>query len=98
VGIEGAHQPSSMHHMDVVIEPGPTQPERARRTPPLTPVELPASGLRFDITIGLLVRWPAALLRLPMIADLFVRVLQGSEAEWSQRPPRTCRTASPSPP
>jgi hypothetical protein len=28
----------------------------------------------------------------------FVRVLQGAEAEWSQRPPRTCRSASPSPP
>jgi hypothetical protein len=55
-------------------------------------------GCGVGITIGLLVRWPAALLRLPMVADLFVRVLQGAEAEWSLRPPRTCRTASPSPP
>jgi hypothetical protein len=55
-------------------------------------------GSGVGITIGLLVRWPAALLRLPMVADLFVRVLQGAQAEWSLRPPRTCRTASPSPP
>jgi molybdopterin-guanine dinucleotide biosynthesis protein A len=34
----------------------------------------------------------------PMVAGLSVRVLQGAEAEWSQRPPRTCRSASPSPP
>ena len=67
------------------------------RTRPLIPVELPASGCGVGITIGLLVRWPGALLRLPMVADLFVRVLRGAEAGWSQRPPRTSRSAAPPP-